>query len=103
MHLGSAADFTDSFPTSPRQPLRKKVSKADVPVEASEKIENIDCDSSTANNMFNPQDNDKNKTIAQSSPERQHKTSRSHIDRAKPRKSPCRPLPGRNCKIKRIN
>lgn len=41
------------------------------------------------------QESDKTKATApQSSPERQHKNSRSHIDRAKPRKSPIRPLPG---------
>lgn len=87
---GCAADFIDSFPISPRQPLRKKISKADVSGESSEKAENGECDSITANN---PQDNDKNKISAQPFPERQHRNSRSHIDRAKPRKSPCRPLP----------
>lgn len=42
----------------------------------------------------NFQESDKIKAVPQSSPERQHKNSRSHIDRAKPRKSPIRPLPG---------
>ncbi|XP_076283535.1 tRNA endonuclease ANKZF1 [Lasioglossum baleicum] len=90
---GSAADFTDSFPISPRQPLRKKISKVDVLIEAPESAENIECDSNTATNPCSPQDNDKNKITAQLSPERQPRNSRSHIDRAKPRKSPCRPLP----------
>nr|XP_033328038.1 ankyrin repeat and zinc finger domain-containing protein 1-like [Megalopta genalis] len=90
---GSAADFTDSFPISPRQPLRKKVPKIDVLVEAPESTENMECDSSAANNYYSLQDYDKNKTTAQLSPERQPRNSRSHIDRAKPRKSPCRPLP----------
>ncbi|XP_033359843.1 ankyrin repeat and zinc finger domain-containing protein 1-like isoform X1 [Bombus vosnesenskii] len=90
---GSASDFTDSFPISPRQPLRKKVSKADVSSEIPEKIEDVEYDSNATNNVRNPQDSDKNKIPAQASPERQHKNSRSHIDRAKPRKSPCRPLP----------
>ncbi|XP_078034517.1 tRNA endonuclease ANKZF1 [Augochlora pura] len=90
---GSAADFTDSFPISPRQPLRKKVSKADVLVEAPESAESMECDSGAANNYCSLQDYDKNKTTAQLSPERQPRNSRSHIDRAKPRKSPCRPLP----------
>lgn len=40
------------------------------------------------------QENDKTKTLAQSTPEKQHRNSRPHIDRAKPRKSPNRPLPG---------
>ncbi|XP_015440018.1 PREDICTED: ankyrin repeat and zinc finger domain-containing protein 1-like [Dufourea novaeangliae] len=91
---GSAADFTDSFPISPRQPLRKRVSKVDMLIEeVTNEEENNECDSNTASNVRNPQDNDKSKTPAQNSPERQHKNSRSHIDRAKPRKSPCRPLP----------
>lgn len=100
---GSASDFTDSFPISPRQPrnnlVRKKVSKADVSSEIPEKIENVEYDSNASNNVSNPQDSDKNKIPAQASPERQHKNSRSHIDRAKPRKSPCRPLPGTKIKI----
>lgn len=96
---GSASDFTDSFPISPRQPLRKKVSKADVSSEIPEKIEDVEYDSNATNNVRNPQDSDKNKIPAQASPERQHKNSRSHIDRAKPRKSPCRPLPGTKIKI----
>ncbi|XP_076638178.1 tRNA endonuclease ANKZF1 isoform X2 [Colletes latitarsis] len=90
---GSAADFTDSFPISPRQPLRKKVSRVDVSSEMLEKIENKDYVSNTANNGRNLQDSDKIKASVQCSPERQHKNSRSHINRAKPRKSPCRPLP----------
>ncbi|XP_017788648.1 PREDICTED: protein vms-1-like [Habropoda laboriosa] len=87
---GSAADFRDSFPISPRQPLRKKVPKIDVSCELQEKTEDGECD---FNNTCNPQEDDKNKIVIQPSPERQHRNSRSHIDRAKPRKSPCRPLP----------
>ncbi|XP_076235610.1 tRNA endonuclease ANKZF1 [Calliopsis andreniformis] len=90
---GSAAHFTDCFPISPRQPLRKKTSKLGTASELMEKVENEECEPNTANNARNSQDNDKNKMPAQLSPERQHKNSRSHIDRAKPRKSPCRPLP----------
>lgn len=96
---GSAAHFTDSFPISPRQPLRKKTLKVDTTTttnDTMEKVENEECESNTANNARNPQDSDKNKVSAQPSPERQCKNSRSHIDRAKPRKSPCRPLPGMN-------
>ena len=89
--VGSASDFTDSFPISPRQPLRKKVSKADGSGEVL--VENVEYDAT--NSTCNLQDSDKNKVSVQPSPERQHKNSRSHIDRAKPRKSPCRPLPGK--------
>lgn len=97
--IGSAADFTDSFPISPRQPLRKKLSKIDVSGEIPIKTENEENDSNTSSNIRNTQDNDKNKVPAQPSPERQHRNSRSYIDRAKPRKSPCRPLPGIKFKI----
>ncbi|XP_076666695.1 tRNA endonuclease ANKZF1 [Andrena cerasifolii] len=90
---GSAAAFTDSFPISPRQPIRKRVSKVDVVSEATEKVENGECEPNTATNARNIQDNDKSKAPAQLSPERQHKNSRAHMDRAKPRKSPSRPLP----------
>ncbi|OAD54422.1 Ankyrin repeat and zinc finger domain-containing protein 1 [Eufriesea mexicana] len=90
---GFAADFTDSFPISPRQPLRKKVPKADLPGEVPEQAENGEYDSNAINSLRNLQDSGKNKVSTQSSPERQHRNSRSHIDRAKPRKSPCRPLP----------
>ena len=47
---------------------------------------------SNAGNLSSLQDNIK--TPAQSTPEKQHRNSRPHIDRAKPRKSPNRPLPG---------
>ncbi|XP_017890086.1 ankyrin repeat and zinc finger domain-containing protein 1-like [Ceratina calcarata] len=90
---GSAADFTDCFPISPRQPIRKKVSRTEVTNEVAEKTENGECESDTANGARNQREVDKTKVPVQSSPERQHRNSRSHIDRAKPRKSPCRPLP----------
>lgn len=45
-------------------------------------------------NNSNLQETDKIKTPIQSTPEKQHRNSRPHIDRAKPRKSPNRPLPG---------
>ncbi|XP_020298776.1 ankyrin repeat and zinc finger domain-containing protein 1-like [Pseudomyrmex gracilis] len=88
---GSAEDFTDCFPNSPRQPIRKKVLKTEVMSEIPEG------DDSTENNLnvnnSNLQETDKIKTPAQSTPEKQHRNSRPHIDRAKPRKSPNRPLP----------
>ncbi|KAM0730163.1 tRNA endonuclease ANKZF1 [Formica fusca] len=88
---GSAADFTDCFPNSPRQPMRKKVSKPEIMSEIPEGDVVAECNSNigTSNSL---QENDKFKTPAQSTPEKQHRNSR-HIDRAKPRKSPNRPLP----------
>ncbi|XP_012226347.1 tRNA endonuclease ANKZF1 isoform X2 [Linepithema humile] len=88
---GSAADFTDCFPNSPRQPMRKKVSKTEVMSEIPEGV--------PVGTEFNDgrtnisQENDKFKAPAQSTPEKQHRNPRPHIDRAKPRKSPNRPLP----------
>lgn len=90
---GSAADFTDSFPISPRQPIRKKLSKVDIVGEVLEKEDNGECELNASSSTHNLQDSDKNKLPAQLSPERHPRNSRSHIDRAKPRKSPCRPLP----------
>ncbi|XP_066585271.1 tRNA endonuclease ANKZF1-like isoform X2 [Prorops nasuta] len=84
---GSASDFTDSFPISPRQPLRKKTSKLDV-IENSGTESVIDIDGRET-----CEDNEKFRPNVQSSPERQHKSIKMHIDRAKPRKSPSRPLP----------
>ncbi|XP_070166528.1 tRNA endonuclease ANKZF1 [Polyergus mexicanus] len=88
---GSAVDFTDCFPNSPRQPTRKKVSKPEIMSEIPEGDVVAECNSniSISNSL---QENDKFKTLAQSTPEKQHRNSR-HIDRAKPRKSPNRPLP----------
>ncbi|KAG7204038.1 hypothetical protein KM043_001897 [Ampulex compressa] len=91
---GSAADFTESFPISPRQPLRKKVSKIDILDEIPEKITNVESDAKLdTDTQQTPQDSDKSKPSLQPSPDRQQKNTRPHIDRAKPRKSPCRPLP----------
>ncbi|KAK2586340.1 hypothetical protein KPH14_010632 [Odynerus spinipes] len=90
---GSAADFTDSFPISPRQPPRKKVSKSDLSTEVPEKEMNSNSDFNVTSNINSLQNTEKCKTIVQTSPERQHRSSRTNIDRAKPRKSPCRPLP----------
>ncbi|KAG5319103.1 ANKZ1 protein, partial [Acromyrmex heyeri] len=87
---GSAANFTDCFPNSPRQPVRKKVSKPEIMSEIPEGEVATEYNSN-AGNLSSPQDNVK--TPAQSTPEKQHRNSRPHIDRAKPRKSPNRPLP----------
>lgn len=89
--LGSAADFTDCFPNSPRQPMRKKVSKPEVMSEIPEGDVGTECNEGRSNIS---QENDKFKAPAQSTPEKQHRNPRPHIDRAKPRKSPNRPLPG---------
>ncbi|KAL0131280.1 hypothetical protein PUN28_002681 [Cardiocondyla obscurior] len=89
---GSAADFTDCFPNSPRQPIRKKVSKPEIMSEIPEGEVVTECNSNISNNA-SAQENDKIKAPAQSTPEKQHRNSRPHIDRAKPRKSPNRPLP----------
>lgn len=93
MNTGSAADFTDCFPNSPRQPIRRKVSKPEQMDEITEKDVGTECNPSTGNTSSS-QESDKIKSPLQSSPEMQHRNSRSHIDRAKPRKSPNRPLPG---------
>lgn len=84
---GPAIHFTDCFPISPRQPIRKKTSKTDFS-DTSEK-ENVQND----NSLIDPQINDKTPLIV--TQERQHRSPRPHIDRAKPRKSPRRPLPGK--------
>ncbi|XP_036148838.1 ankyrin repeat and zinc finger domain-containing protein 1 isoform X2 [Monomorium pharaonis] len=85
---GCAEDFTDCFPNSPRQPIRKKVSKPEIMSEIPEgEI------ATEHNSNGNSQENDKIKAPAQSTPEKQHRNSRPHIDRAKSRKSPNRPLP----------
>ncbi|KAH0947857.1 hypothetical protein HN011_005529 [Eciton burchellii] len=76
---GPAADFMDCFPISPRQPIRKKISKLEMMNEVPEG--DVSSDHSLQ----------ENKTIAQSTP--QHRNPRPPIDRAKPRKSPNRPLP----------
>ncbi|KAL2735278.1 ankyrin repeat and zinc finger domain-containing protein 1-like isoform X1 [Vespula squamosa] len=90
---GSAADFTDCFPISPRQPPRKKISKYDLLVEVSEEEINSNSNVNITNDINSFKNKEKFKTTVQQSPERQHRSSRAHIDRAKPRKSPCRPLP----------
>ncbi|XP_032667918.1 ankyrin repeat and zinc finger domain-containing protein 1-like [Odontomachus brunneus] len=93
---GSAANFTDCFPNSPRQPIRKKVPKPELMDEIPEGGIGAECHSNvTQDSTSSSQESDKIKAAAppQSSPERQHRNSRSHIDRAKPRKSPIRPLP----------
>ncbi|XP_035725892.1 ankyrin repeat and zinc finger domain-containing protein 1-like isoform X2 [Vespa mandarinia] len=90
---GSAADFTDCFPISPRQPPRKKISKYDLLVEVAEgEITSASSNVNITNDINRLKNNEKFKTM-QASPEKQHRNSRAHIDRAKPRKSPCRPLP----------
>jgi len=53
----------------------------------------IECNPNAGSNN-SLQENDKIKASMQSTPEKQHRNSRPHIDRAKPRKSPNRPLPG---------
>lgn len=90
---GSAADFTDCFPISPRQPPRKKVSKSDQSIEVPDEEINSSSTVNVTSNINSLQNNEKLKTSVQTSPERQHRNSRMNIDRAKPRKSPCRPLP----------
>lgn len=91
--LGFAADFTDCFPNSPRQPVRKKVPKPEIMSEIPEGEIATEYNPNTSTNS-STQENDKIKAPAQSTPEKQHRNSRPHIDRAKPRKSPNRPLPG---------
>lgn len=84
---GSAAEFTNSFPISPRQPIRKKIQKIDLLDEITEKkiINNDDDDNKVKSSSPSSSSN-------QVTPDRL-KSSRSNIDRAKARKSPIRPLP----------
>lgn len=95
---GSANEFKYSFPISPRQPLRsKKITKIDLLDEIAEKknIGNNNNNNDGVNGDVNSSpDISRIKTINQVTPDR-HKSPRSHIDRAKPRKSPSRPLPGK--------
>lgn len=79
---GPAVNFADSFPISPRQPLRKKVSKLSVFSET---------DTNSASTEDTSPDDEKAKNKSQI--ERPSRGPRSFIDRAKPRKSPARPLP----------
>ncbi|KAF7987364.1 hypothetical protein HCN44_003126 [Aphidius gifuensis] len=89
---GSAAEFTNSFPISPRQPARKKIQKIDLLDEITDKkIINNDNNNNCTFDICN-----KGKSSSSSSnqltPDRL-KSPRSNIDRAKARKSPIRPLP----------
>ncbi|KAK0159020.1 hypothetical protein PV328_009952 [Microctonus aethiopoides] len=90
---GSAADFTDSFPISSRQVIRKKNSKVDLPNSVLETDKSIDANVNSNVTLQNSQsDLINSKTLTQVTPEKS-RSNRSHIDRAKPRKSPSRPLP----------
>ncbi|OXU24923.1 hypothetical protein TSAR_001558, partial [Trichomalopsis sarcophagae] len=74
--IGSAKNFTEAFPISPRQPRRKKSLKGYF-------INSTDiCNKS----------NNSNKPI-KTLEDKQCESFRTRIDRAKPRKSPHRPLP----------
>ncbi|XP_015524854.1 ankyrin repeat and zinc finger domain-containing protein 1 [Neodiprion lecontei] len=87
---GSATEFTDSFPISPKQPIRKKVSKVDILDGIPESTPTSEIIPPFTNGAV---DNEKSKRMSQTSLERQYRSLKSHIDRAKPRKSPRRPLP----------
>ncbi|XP_043272058.1 ankyrin repeat and zinc finger domain-containing protein 1-like [Venturia canescens] len=95
---GSAADFTDSFPISPRQPIRKRIPKVDLLVEIPE-MESLskNCEDPTVVDASNSSQesgkNSRGNSTQVGTGERQHRSPRAHIDRAKPRKSPRRPLP----------
>ncbi|XP_033226186.1 ankyrin repeat and zinc finger domain-containing protein 1-like isoform X2 [Belonocnema kinseyi] len=89
---GSAADFTHSFPISPRQPLRKKTWKVVTVDEEAKKESVTKNDDSSVSSVSSPEDNRK-KESPNPVPDRQARSSRMQIDRAKPRKSPRRPLP----------
>ncbi|XP_043474158.1 ankyrin repeat and zinc finger domain-containing protein 1-like [Leptopilina heterotoma] len=84
---GSAADFTDCFPISPRQPLRKKSWKV-VAIDEENKNGTIaKNDDSSVSSISSPSEEKKKE-------ERQTRVAtRMQIDRSKPRKSPRRPLP----------
>ncbi|XP_051174741.1 ankyrin repeat and zinc finger domain-containing protein 1-like [Leptopilina boulardi] len=84
---GSAADFADCFPISPRQPLRKKSWKIVSMDDESKNGTVAKNDDSSVSSVSSPSDDKKKE-------ERQARVStRMQIDRSKPRKSPRRPLP----------
>ncbi|XP_015111543.1 ankyrin repeat and zinc finger domain-containing protein 1 [Diachasma alloeum] len=83
---GSASDFTDSFPISPRQPIRKKIPRVDLLDEIPEQKPEENPDVLTSS-----PDVSKGKSPGASGD--RHKSPRTRIDRAKARKSPSRPLP----------
>lgn len=87
---GSATDFADSFPISPRQPIRKRISKVDL---LDEIPESVPLEVVTPPSTNNPIDAEKQKRTVPIPLDRQHRSPRPRIDRAKPRKSPRRPLP----------
>lgn len=90
--LGLAANFPDSFPISPRQPIRKKTSK--VADESGIVLENKEVESNSVANPVSLESNDCGMVNSPPRLEKQPRHSRFNIDRAKPRKSPSRPLPG---------
>lgn len=93
LSTGSAADFTDCFPISPRQPLRKKSWKV-VAIDEENKNGTIaKNDDSSVSSISSPSEEKKKE-------ERQTRVAtRMQIDRSKPRKSPRRPLPGNKDEI----
>ncbi|XP_063972704.1 tRNA endonuclease ANKZF1-like [Diachasmimorpha longicaudata] len=83
---GSASDFADTFPISPRQPIRRKIPKVDLLEEIPEQKPEENHEA-----LMTSPDVSKGKSPGISGD--RHKSPRAHIDRAKARKSPSRPLP----------
>lgn len=89
-YAGSAIHFKDCFPISPRQPIRRKAD-AEITNGSDERCLN---DSEQIDGAKVSSANDTPRKTNELTPDRPHRNPKYSIDRAKPRKSPCRPLPG---------
>lgn len=85
---GLAANFTDSFPVSPRQPIRKKAAGEPDNTVPDESVDNKNGNGTAADSQECPVIC----TEVEKCAEKQKRSSRM-LDRAKARKSPQRPLP----------
>ncbi|KAJ8667303.1 hypothetical protein QAD02_008965 [Eretmocerus hayati] len=97
---GSAENFTDSFPISPRQPLRKRTLRTNSvgEEEMNDAVEENDATPSLNKSGNRQSRSEKSKMTNQ---DKQSRNTRPQIDRAKMRKSPKRPLPDIVAKLAR--